>query len=219
MQTCRCQILGGCTLVTDRHPIPLAVRAAFTLWMLCWVSVVLANQGPQNFFWLCNMAQFILLYALWSGNCLLWSSQAGLVCLVGLGWTLDLIVALLLGGRSPTGFTSYMFSDELSLLARLSSLYHVGLPPFLIWLVWRAGYDERGPWLQSVIGALGLLGAWLLTEPYRNINWIFAPFGFEQVWMPEWLWLLVLMLLYPLLLYFPGHFLVRWIRASLRQRK
>ncbi len=66
--------------------IPLAVRVGFTLWMVFWVSVVILNQGPRNFLWLCNLAQFVLLYAIWSGNRLILSSQAGLVTLVGLGY-------------------------------------------------------------------------------------------------------------------------------------
>lgn len=195
------------------RPIPLAARVAFTAWMIFWVAVILANQGPQNFFWLCNMAQFIVLYVVWTNNALLLSSQVGVVTFVGLGWTLDFLAALLLG-TSPTGFTAYMFDDELSLLARATSLYHVGLPPFLIWLCWRLGYDRRGPWLQCGIGAFGIIGAWLLTEPYRNVNWIHQPFGVEQTWMPEPLWVLVLLVAYPLLLFFPGHFLVRRLLAA-----
>ncbi len=194
----------------DNAPIPLAARLGFSAWMLFWVTVILSNQGPQNFFWLCNMAQFIVLYAVWTGHRLLLASQAGVVCLVGLGWTLDFLIALVLGGQSPTGFTAYMFSDELSLLARATSLYHVGLPPFLLWLVWRVGYDRRGPWLQSLIGIVGVVGAWLFTEPYRNVNWVWEPFGVEQVWMPDALWVLVLIVAYPLVLYFPGHWLVRF---------
>lgn len=197
--------------VTAHSSIPLTARLGFTAWMVFWVTVILNNQGPQNFFWLCNMAQFIVLYAVWRRNRLLLASQAGVVCLVGLGWTLDFLIALVLGGQSPTGFTAYMFSDELSLLARATSLYHIGLPPFLLWLVWRVGYDRRGPWLQSLIGVVGVVGAWLFTEPYRNVNWVWQPFGVEQVWMPDALWVLVLIVAYPLVLYFPGHYLLQFI--------
>ncbi len=120
------------------NDIPFAARIVFTAWMLFWVSVIVTNQGPKNFFWLCNISQFIVLYVVWSGNLLLLSSQAGMVVLLGLGWSLDFLAALILG-ESPTGFTAYMFSDELSLLVRATSFYHVGLPPFLLWLVWRLG--------------------------------------------------------------------------------
>lgn len=192
--------------------IPLSVRLGFSLWMVFWVTVILNNQGPQNFFWLCNIAQFILLYALWTENRLLIASQAGVVTLVGVGWTLDFMVGLIVGG-SLTGFTAYMFSDELSLLARATSLYHVFLPVLLVWLVRRLGYDRRGPWLQCLIGALAVIGAWLFTEPHRNVNWMYEPFGVAQEWMPDPAWALVLIIAYPVVLYFPGHFLMIWLAA------
>ncbi|MDQ2070012.1 hypothetical protein [Natronospira bacteriovora] len=198
--------------------IPRAAQWLFTLWMLFWVTVILFNQGPQNFFWLCNMAKFIVLYAIWRGDRLLLSSQVGVVTIVGLGWGLDFLTGLALGGHSPTGFTNYMFGDELSLLARSTSLYHLGLPPFLLWLILRVGYDRRGPWLQCGIGAVAVVGAWLFTEPVRNVNWVWEPFGVEQTWMPDPLWVLVLILAYPLVLYFPGHWLVlqfrRWMKTG-----
>lgn len=196
----------------------MAARIGFSLWMVFWVSVVLTHAGPQNFFWLCNLAQFIILYVVWSGNRLLLSSQAGMVCLVGLVWTLDFIVAIALGGRSLTGFTAYMFSDELALIARGVSLFHVFLPPFVLWLIWRIGYDNRGVWLQCVIGGLAVIGGWLFTEPERNINWVHEFFGMKQTWMPDPIWLAVLVIAYPLAIFLPGHFLVRGVLAWLSAR-
>jgi hypothetical protein len=184
-------------------------RAAwgFSAWMAFWVPVILWAYGPQNFLWICNLAQFLILYALWRGDALVLSSQAGTVCLVGVVWTLDFVLALATGGRSAT-FTAYMFDPQLPLLARLSSLYHVGLPVFVLWQLRRSGYDRRGPWLQCVIGAVAVVGGWLFTEPHRNINWVHAPFGLEQAWMPEPWYVALLVLAYPVLLYWPGHGLV-----------
>lgn len=201
------------------NPIPVPARIAFTVWMAVWVSIILSNQGPQNFFWLCNMAQFLILYGVWTGNRLILSSQAGMVTIVGTAWTLDFTTGLLAGGNSPLGFTAYMFSDELSLIARGSSLYHVGVPPFLIWLLWHVGHDRRGPWLQCLIGAAGILGGWLVTEPYRNLNWVYEPAGIEQVWMPTPAFVGLLLVLYPLILFFPGDWLVRSILARMGRRR
>ena len=194
-----------------RTDIPASTRWIFTAWVVFWVAVVLANQGPQNFFWLCNIAQFIILYAIWRGDRLLFSSQAGVVILVGLVWAIDFTIAIALGGRSPTGFTAYMFDDDYSLLTRVVSLYHVGLPVFVIRLLPRMGYDDRGPWLQSAIGVLGILGSWLFTEPVRNVNVVYHPFGIELFETVELLWIGLLIVGYPLVLFFPGHFLVRAI--------
>ncbi|WP_302503976.1 hypothetical protein [Geoalkalibacter halelectricus] len=190
----------------SRNPLFIAA-SGFTLWMLFWVPVVLWAYGPQNFLWLCNLSKFLLLYALWRGHRLIASSQAGLVCLVGVVWTLDFALGLASGGQLAN-FTAYMFNPDTPWLARSTSLYHSALPVLGFWLVWRLGYDRRGPWLQSIIGVPAVVGTWLWTEPERNVNWVFAPFGIEQVWLPEPLFVLCLVFAYPLLLYLPGHFLV-----------
>ena len=187
--------------------IPSAVAWAFSAWVLAWAAVVLWAYGPQNFLWLCNLAQFLVLYALWRDDRLVLSSQAGVVCLVGMVWTADFMLGLGTGGRGAR-ITAYMFDPNLPLLARASSLYHAGLPVFMLWLLSRVGYDRRGPWLQCAIGAVAVVAGWLLTEPYRNINWVHAPFGIDQVWLPPPLYVALLPLLYPLLLYLPGHYLV-----------
>jgi hypothetical protein len=206
-------------LAAGNNPIPVPARVAFTVWMAVWVSIILSNQGPQNFFWLCNMAQFLVLYGVWTGNRLILSSQAGMVTIVGTAWTLDFTAGLLAGGNSPLGFTAYMFSNELSLIARSSSLYHVGVPPFLIWLLWHVGHDRRGPWLQCLIGAAGILGGWLFTEPYRNLNWVYEPLGMQQVWMPTPAFVGLLLVLYPLILFFPGDRFVRFVLARMDRRR
>jgi hypothetical protein len=208
---------GGGFMQIRRVHVPLAGRIGFTVWMLIWVPIILAAQGPQNFLWLCNFAKFLILYSVWTGNLLLISSQAGTMVLVGLVWTLDLMVSLALGS-SPTGFTDYMLNPELALSARLASLYHIGVPIFLIWLLLRVGYDRRGWYLQCVIGAVAVIGAWLLTEPRRNINWVYQPFGLDQPPLPEPVWVAVLVLALPLLIYLPGHFLVSWILSRHARR-
>jgi len=196
--------------VSIHRSVPLMAKVGFSLWMVFWVTVIVIHRGPQNFLWLCNISMFVTLFAIWRPGTLLLSSQVGIVTFVGVFWTLDLVVGLILG-FSPTGYTNYMFDEDLSLLVRVTSLYHVGMPFLLLWLVARLGYDHRGPYLQCLIGALGVIGASLFTEAERNINWVYRPFDIEQTWMPEPLWVLVLILVYPLVLYFPGHCLVRFL--------
>ena len=45
----------------ERLSITLGAKFAFTAWMVIWTVVVWQAQGPQNFWWLCNVAQFVLL--------------------------------------------------------------------------------------------------------------------------------------------------------------
>lgn len=193
--------------------VPLPARIGFTLWMVAWVPVVLATQGPQNFWWLCNLAQFVLLIAVWTSDRLLVSSQAGTVVLVGLVWTLDFVAGLALG-KSPAGVTSYMFSDELPLALRATSTYHIWLPLFVLWLCRRQGFDDRGVWLQCIIGTLAIIGGWQFGDPVRNLNYTMAPFGIAQTWIPQSAWIPVLCVGTALLVYLPGHWIVRAIVGS-----
>lgn len=195
--------------------LPQAAVIGYSLWMLFWVAVVLWAYGPANFFWLCNAAQFLLLYAVWREDRLIVSSQAGVVVLIGVIWTADLLLALLLGGRSLTGITGYMFDPTLPLLARSVSLFHVGLPIFVLWLGLRLGYDHRGWWLQCLLAATLLIGGFLLTDPVRNVNYAVAPFNREQVWLPHWLYLVLLAAVIQPLIFFIGHKLVHWSLTDL----
>ena len=197
-----------------RDPLPLAARLGFTLWIVVWVPIILATYGAQNFWWLCNLAQFILLYTVWRPNALLLSSQAGTVVFIGIVWVLDVSVGLA-AGDSVTGATAYMFDDEIPLIARVTSLYHAWLPLFVLWLCWRIGYDGRGVWLQCIIGTLVIFGARFASDGERNINFAFEPLLVDLGGMPVLLYLGLLALVTALLVYVPGHLLVRAVLARL----
>lgn len=195
-------------------------RLGFTAWMLVWVPVILWSYGAGNFFWTCNLAQFLILWALWTHNRLLLSSQVGTVLLVGVFWTPDFLLGVVTGG-DLANFTAYMFDPDLPLLGRATSLFHIALPVLAVWLVYRVGYDRRGPWLQSVLTVAVLPLTWLLTDPERNVNWLQRPLGVEQVWLPEPAFVVVMMILYPVLLFWPGHLLTRFLlrRAGPRRSR
>ena len=178
--------------------------------MAVWVPVVLASQGPQNFWWLCNLAQFILLYSIWTSNRLLISSQAGTVVVVGIVWSVDFVGALVTGA-SPFGITTYMFHADLPIVLRATSTYHVWLPVLVLWLCRRRGYDERGFRLQCVIGSIVIVGGWIFGDPERNLNYTAAPFGIEQVWLPQPVYIPLLCAATALLVYLPGHWIVKAI--------
>jgi len=198
------------TSAPTTRPVPLPARVAFTLWMALWVPVVLTSQGPQNFWWLCNLAQFILLYSIWTSDRLLISSQAGTVVVVGIVWTVDFAVALLIGS-SPSGITAYMFNDDLPIALRATSTYHIWLPVLVLWLCRRLGYDGRGFRLQCGIGSLVIVGGWLFGDPGRNLNYTVAPFGMEQVWLPQPVYIPLLCVATAVLVYLPGHWIVKAI--------
>lgn len=198
--------------------LPLWLKLAFTVFMLVWTPLVAATQGWQNFLWLCDVANFLVLAGLWLESRLLLSSQLVATLLIGLAWTVDLITAFY-SGFHPFGATGYMFDGTLSLALRLSSLFHIAVPILLLFAVGRLGHDRRGWRLATLICWIVLpLTAWL-TDPERNINLIEAPFGVQQTWLPDWAYLLVCMAAYPVLVYLPTEAALRRLLDSASRRR
>ena len=184
--------------------IPLAVKLVYLLWMVIWVPVYWVFNGPENFLWLCDLANIILLFALCLESSLLMSSQAAGVLLIQLVWVLDFLSAWLLGSHL-TGGTEYMFDPAQPRWLRAMSLFHIVIPPLLLWGVYRLGYDRRGWKLQVVIAWLLLPVSYLLADPALNINWVWRPFGLTQSLMSPQAFVLFMMLAYPVIVVFPTH--------------
>ncbi|MFO8046698.1 MAG: hypothetical protein R6U30_12620 [Halomonas sp.] len=191
--------------------IPLWLKWAFTVWIIVWAPSYVVLLGAQNFFWLCNLASFLLLVALWSERRTLMSMQWLAVALVGGLWSLDVAVAALTG-MHPIGGTEYMFDAEHPPLARAMSLYHVILPLVAGIGVARLGYARGALRWQTLLTLVVLLLSYLFTEPERNINWVHGPFGQHQEWLAPLVYLGALMVLWPLLIYVPVHLLTRWLQ-------
>lgn len=194
-------------LQSKSRRIPLAVKLAYLLWMTVWVPVYWVFNGPENFLWLCDLANIILLFALCRESSLLISSQAVGVLLIQVAWVLDFLSALLLGSHL-TGGTEYMFDTGQPCWLRAMSLFHIAMPPLLLWGVYRLGYDRRGWLLQTVIAWLLMAATFLLTDPSLNINWLWQPFGLPQSLLSPHAVLLIMMLAYPLLVVLPTHLLL-----------
>ena len=47
------------------------------------------------------------------------------------------------------------------------------------------------------------------TDPVENINWVFGPGSQSQQWMPGSIYLVLLMIVLPLLIYLPSHLLFK----------
>lgn len=189
--------------------IPLGMKLAFGLWVLLWAPTYAWLLGPQNFFWLCNLANFLLLVGLWRESRLLCSMQWLAVALVGLLWGLDVAGAALFGVH-PIGGTEYMFDAGQPLLTRGLSFYHLGLPLVAGFAVWRLGYDRRALAGQALLTAALIPLTYLVTEAERNINWVEGPFGVPQESLAPMLYLPLLMIAWPLALYLPVHLATLW---------
>ncbi|MDI5892689.1 hypothetical protein [Halomonas rhizosphaerae] len=184
--------------------LPLWLKLVFSFWVLVWAPTYWMLLGPQNYFWLCNLANFLLLAGLWSESRRLVSMQWLAVALVGTFWAVDVGTAWLTGWH-PIGGTEYMFDPEHPPLTRAMSLYHLILPLVAGFAIWRIGYDRRALVWQSVLTWLVIPASYLFTEAERNINWVEGPFGQPQSMMDPLLYLAGLMILWPLLIYLPVH--------------
>lgn len=192
-----------------RNRLPLWLKLAFTAWIVAWAPTFWLLLGPQNYFWLCNLANFLILVGLWRESRLLLSMQWLAVALVGTLWALDVGTAVLIGWH-PIGGTEYMFDGEEPLLTRLLSLYHLILPAVAGLSVWRLGYAPRALAWQTGLTWLVIPTSFLLTDPSRNVNWTRGPFGSEsQALVDSLFYLVALMGLWPLLLFLPVHLLMR----------
>jgi hypothetical protein len=191
--------------------VPLAAKLLFTLWVGVWVPVYWYANGPANFLWLCDFANFATLWAFWRESALVASSQLVGVLFIQVVWALDFFGRLLLG-EHPIGGTEYMFDVATPLWIRLFSLFHLWSVPVLFWLVRRVGYDARGWKLQSALAlVLFPLGQQIGTKE-QNLNWMWAPFGIEQTLLPPLVFVAVAWPIAALVLFYGGHLAVRgWL--------
>ncbi len=194
-------------MTAEKVIAPLWLRLVMAAWLAAWVPLYWRSYGAQNFLWFCDVANFLLTAAVWSGSRLLFSSQAVGVLLVQVFWITD-VVGRLLVGFHPIGGTEYMFDPAKPLALRLVSLFHVAILVLLVWGLRRWGYDRRGLAVQIAITVVVLPISWRFG-PELNINWTWGAFGGVQQAVPPLLWLPILFAGYVGILYLPSHLAFR----------
>ena len=169
--------------MSKQRKIPLLLKWLYGAFMALYIPVFLIGYGPQNFLWLSSVILILAFLATIFESRFL-ASMAAVGGLVSESlWTLDFLftaIALMIGS-SVTGFTDYMFAPTLSLWLRVIAIFHLALPPVLIWLVLRLGYDSRAWIVQMVLSWILILVTWLFTNPALNINFVFSNVKFEQL--------------------------------------
>src|SRR5437588_1871557 len=162
------------TVVSRLHgrKIPLWLKLAYTLFVCLIVPLYWREYGPTNFLWFSDLALLLTLPALWLESRLLVSMMALSVLLLELAWNVDFFGRLLTGVQL-TALSRYMFNHTIPLFVRALSLFHIVLPPLLLWLVARLGYDRRALIAQTLFAWLVLPITYLSTSPARNIHWVF----------------------------------------------
>ena len=186
------------------------IKIPYTIFVCVLVPVYWVERGPANFFWLSDIALLAMVPALWMENRFLSSMMAVGVLLPELAWNLDFFLRLIAGfdviGLNATG---YMFESDYTPLFKFFSLFHVILPLLLLWMTSRLGYDTRAVYAQTLMVWILLPVCYLMTDPERNLNWVFGIGDPPQTWVSGPIYLVLLMLAYPLLVFFPTHFMLK----------
>jgi hypothetical protein len=205
------------TAAATKRRIPLWIKLLYTAFLCVLVPYYWTSYGPQNFLWFCDVALFLTFFALWFE----WSLPAGMATLAVLvpdvWWNIDFCTGLL-GLRKP-GMASYMFDPNYPLFVRGLSSFHMWMPPLLVWLASRLGYDRRALFAQTVLAWLVLLLCFNLTDPPPrpqddpskaiNVNYVYGfPEGDVQTVMSPAGWVLMLMAFHPVCIYLPTHMLL-----------
>jgi hypothetical protein len=188
--------------------VPLWIKVAYSLFLAVIVPVWVVKNGLANFLWFSDIAMLAAGAALWLESPLLASMMTVGVLLPETLWNVSFFARLLTGKR-VSGLADYMFEPGKSLLVRgLSLVLHVVLPVVLVYLVARLGYDERAWLAQTVLAWVVLPVTYLVTEPEKNVNWVFGPGGRPQRRLPPRAYLALLMVAFPIAVYLPTHLLL-----------
>ncbi|MBI3273139.1 MAG: hypothetical protein HYZ53_29385 [Planctomycetes bacterium] len=188
--------------VSPAPRLPGAARIGITAFCAVWIPAYLWYYGPANFLWFCDIALLVSLVGTWREDPLLLSSQLCSVSPFLVLWTVDYFAALLFG-LHPIHGTEYMFMAKIPVGIRALSFFHLALLPYLLWAVARVGYDRRGWRLQTGISSVVLPVCYFFTDPEKDYNWVFGPFDVAQTRIHPLLYLVVIMLFYPVCAYLP----------------
>jgi hypothetical protein len=189
----------------NARDIPLWLKLGYAAWVPIIAIAYWFNYGPANFLWLSDIALLFTLAALVTENPLLASMPAVGVLPLEIAWTFDFLT----GGRL-IGLAAYMFDPKLPFYLRALSIFHLALPPTLLFLLYRLGYDARALVYQTLLMWSVLVTTYLVTSSEQNINWVFGPGSKPQEWLPAPAYLLLEMIALTLFAVIPTHVVLKY---------
>jgi hypothetical protein len=197
----------------NKRSFSTALKLAYTTYFVVHVWFNWRVYGPLNFLWECDVAVLTILIALWTESRLL-TSIAAIAALLPMGlWIADMGARILLG-HYVFGFAGYMFDRRIPRIIRFISAFHLWLPLMLIWMVSKTGYDRKAVLFQSLFMTVLLITCRLVSQPPPehsmheavNINWVYGTSdNGPQTKLPPAVYLALMIVLYPLLIYIPTH--------------
>jgi len=189
--------------------MPLWLKLSYTAYAAVTVAVYARKYPLWNFLWFSDIALIVTVPALWLESSLLASMMLVSILLPEIVWNLGFFVRLLTGKRLG-GLTDYMFDSGKPLYLRGLSLFHVFLPLILLWMVARLGYDSRALIAQTIVAWIVLPLCYFISDPKRdNVNAVFGWDATPQTRMHPLAWLGLVMLVFPVGIYLPTHFLIK----------
>ena len=190
--------------------IPLWLKVGYTAFVCVLVPIYWKHYGPGNFLWFSDISLLIAVLAIWLESALLTSVIALAILLLDLAWNLDFFSKLIFN-TSVTGLSTYMFRRENSVLIRGLSIFHVFFPVLIIWMLHRLGYDSRAFLIQTLLAWILLPLSYFLTRRSENVNWVHGFGNKPYRWVAAPLHVLLLMVLFPIVIYLPTHFVLQQI--------
>jgi hypothetical protein len=189
--------------------IPLWIKVSYTAFTVVTVAVYLKKYPLWNFLWASDIALIVTVPALWLESSLLASMMVLGILLPEAIWNASFFWRLATGKRLD-GLTDYMFDPRKPHYLRAISLFHVFLPLLLLWMISRLGYDTRALIGQTALAWIVLpLTYWLVDPKVENVNWVFGWGARPQTRMPPLAHLALVMIGFPVLVYFPTHLLMQ----------
>ena len=186
------------------HSISLWITIPYTLFVAVLVPVYWVRYGLTNFLWFSDMALIGTLAALWLESSFLVSMMTTGFLLFDVVWSSLFFYRLIQGGRTG-GSVGYMFDPQYSIFIRALSLFHIILPIIQLWAIGKLGYDIQAWKYQVVLGWIVFPLSYAVSSPKENINWVYGVKEVPQKWLPAPLYVAALMVLYPILVCYPTH--------------
>ncbi len=184
--------------------ISLWITIPYTLFVAVLVPVYWVRYGLTNFLWFSDMALIGTLAALWLESSFLISMMTTGFLLFDVVWSSLFFYRLIQGGRTG-GSVGYMFDPQYSIFIRALSLFHIILPIIQLWAIGKLGYDIQAWKYQVVLGWIVFPLSYAVSSPKENINWVYGVKEVPQKWLPAPLYVAALMVLYPILVCYPTH--------------
>jgi hypothetical protein len=117
-------------------------------------------------------------------------------------------------GGNLLALAAYMFDPAEPLHLRALSMFHLFLPPLILWMLIAQGYDRRAFHAQTILAWIVLLLSWALTSPEDNINWVHGIGPDGGPFISPLVHLGLYMALLPIVAFLPAHLLLKRFFAS-----